>query len=319
MRNLSLDQLNALLEVVAHGSFSAAARQLNLSQPAVSLQIRELETRLGVPLIERIGKRALATSAGRDIVTHAQRLLAESERAVATALRHREGRLGRVTIGTGYTAITYQLPPVLRSLRERHPDLELRVTTGTTERIVELMHDHVVELGLVTLPVDRRDFRVTPVRDSNMIAIFPASHWKIPAAATPADLAQHPMILEIGRANHNRLTRDWFAAAGIDIKPVMELDNVGAIQIVVGAGLGVSVVPEEVVAGAAKNPNVIARPLDPPLRRSLALIERHDKPDNPALAIVRKAILTLAEDTRQPPASGRKHARHAARQKTRRR
>lgn len=319
MRNLSLDQLRALLEVVGHGSFSAAARRLNLSQPAVSLQIRELETRLGVPLIERIGKRALATSAGRDIVAHAQRLVAESERTIATALRHREGRLGRVTIGTGYTAITHQLPPVLRSLRERHPDLELRVTTGTTERIVELMHDHVVELGLVTLPVDRRDFRITPVRDSDMVAIFPASHRNIPNPATPAHMAQHPVILEIGRANHNRLTRAWFAAAGIDIKPVMELDNVGAIQIVVGAGLGVSIVPTEVVAGAAKSANVIARPLDPPLRRSLALIERHDKPDNPALAIVRNAILTLSEHARRPPASGRRKARRAARAKARRR
>jgi DNA-binding transcriptional LysR family regulator len=313
MRNLNLDQLHALAEVVALGSFSAAARRLNLSQPAVSLQIRELETRLGVRLIDRIGKRAFATAVGQDVVAHAQRLMDEAERTLATARRHREGALGRVTVGAGYTSLVHLLPPVIRSLRERHPGLELVVTTGTTTRVIELMQENRVELGIVTLPVDPRAFRITPLREGQMFAVFPASYPVIPSRATPAFLADHPVVLELGRAHHTRASRGWFADAGIDVRPVMELDNAEAVKMVVAAGLGVSVLPEEEVEGAAARPDIVARPLDPPLTRTLVLIERHDRPDNPALAIVRSAMLSLARPARSQPT--RKHAQG----KTRRR
>src|SRR5215510_16294782 len=105
MRGVNTDHLRALAEVVAQGSFTRAAKTLNLAQPTISLQIRELETRLGVRLIDRIGKRAFATAAGQDVVAHAHRLMAEAERTLATARRHREGALGRVTVGAGYTSL----------------------------------------------------------------------------------------------------------------------------------------------------------------------------------------------------------------------
>src|SRR5712672_1952927 len=88
MRNLNLDQLEALREVVALGSFSAAAERLNLTQPAISLQVKQLEARLGVRLVERIGKRAFATAAGRDLLAHARRLFDEAAAASATARPH---------------------------------------------------------------------------------------------------------------------------------------------------------------------------------------------------------------------------------------
>jgi DNA-binding transcriptional LysR family regulator len=300
MRHLSLDQMHALVEVAQQGSFSAAARKLNLTQPAVSLQIRELEARLGVRLIDRIGKRAIATAAGRDLIGHAQRLMAEAEHTLATARRHREGWLGRVSVGAGYTSLVRLLPPVIRGLREQHPGLELVVTTGTTARVVELMQENRIELGIVTLPVDPRAFRITPLRDGQMYAVFAASNPAIPKVVTPAALAEHPIILELGRANHTQLSRGWFANAGIEVRPVMELDNAEAVKMVVAAGLGVSILPEEEIDGSAARADIVARPLDPPLTRSLVLIERHERPDNPALAIVRAAMLTLARLTAKP-------------------
>src|SRR5262245_8920169 len=117
MRNLNLDQLQALTKVIELGSFSAAARSLNLTQPAISLQIRELEQRLGVMLVERVGKRAHATAAGRDLIQHAQRLLREAEEAGVTMRRHREGWLGRVRFSANEIFCTYLLPRVVRALR----------------------------------------------------------------------------------------------------------------------------------------------------------------------------------------------------------
>src|SRR6266404_4414506 len=97
MRSLSLDQLRTLSEVVAQGSFSAAARRLNLTQPAVSLQIRELESRWRVDLIE-----------------HSRRILRECDAAELAMRRFHDGWLGRVHIGTTMTALMYELPPILR-------------------------------------------------------------------------------------------------------------------------------------------------------------------------------------------------------------
>ena len=106
MRSLNLDQLRTLMEVVLLGNFSAAARRLNLTQPAVSLQIRELEQRFGVRLVERMGRRAHATAPGRDLIEQAQRIFAECQTADSMMRRFRDGWLGSVHIGTTLTALT---------------------------------------------------------------------------------------------------------------------------------------------------------------------------------------------------------------------
>ena len=127
MRGLNFDQLRALLEVVEQGSFSAAARRLNLTQPAVSLQIRELERRFGLRLIERLGKRAHATIPGRELVEAAQRILRECNHADAAMRRFREGWTGRAHVGTTLTTMIYRLPPILRRVRLDHPGIDLVV------------------------------------------------------------------------------------------------------------------------------------------------------------------------------------------------
>src|SRR5688572_9574772 len=137
MRSLNLDQLRTLLTVVEHGSFSAAAKRLNLSQPAVSLHVRELETRLGVGLVERLGKKAYPTAAGQELIEHAQRLMQAEESAIVSMRRHREGLAGRVRIGTNAHYLIYCLPPVLRRLRAEFPMIELVITTDITSGLVE--------------------------------------------------------------------------------------------------------------------------------------------------------------------------------------
>src|SRR5579862_3526283 len=137
MRSLNLDQLRALTEVVALGSFSAAARRLNLTQPAISLQIRELEARWGLRLIERVGKKALATAPGRELIEHARRIARECDLAESAMRGLRDGWLGRVRIGATLTALLYDLPPVLRQLRRDHPKIELAINNWSTPDSIE--------------------------------------------------------------------------------------------------------------------------------------------------------------------------------------
>src|ERR1700722_3434910 len=153
MRTLNLDQLRSLIAVIEHGSFTEAARRLHLTQPAISQQIRELEMRCGLPLVERVGRRTVPTSAGRELVSRGQRIIAEAEQALAAVRHHSVGTAGRVHVGTGPTALVYILPPILRNLRKEFPDIEIVMTTGTTHDISEALLRNEIDLGLTALPV----------------------------------------------------------------------------------------------------------------------------------------------------------------------
>jgi DNA-binding transcriptional LysR family regulator len=291
MRSLNLDQLRTLVEVVALGNFSAAGRRLNLTQPAVSLHIRELEQRFGSPLIERLGKRAYPTAPGRALVEHASRIFHESEAADATMRRFRSGWLGRVHIGTTLTALTYELPPILRRLRTDYPGIDLLVTNMTTRDSVENIVNNTIDLALVTLPVKAARLRITPLRPEMLVAIFPAGMNDVPDIVTPAYAALQSLVFEHARGAVNALVLQWLS----DYLPLpsqpMLIATVEAMKSVVGLGLGIGIVPDVAVAGPM--PDLVVRPLDPPLPCTLGLIEHSNKPNAPALEIVRAALLEL--------------------------
>ena len=149
---IHLGQLQTFVSVVQHGSFSAAAQRLDITQPAVSLQIRQLEKRLGASLIERVGRRARPTAAGSELLAHAEQIHAVVASAVDAVARRSSGAMGRVRLGTGATACIFLLPRILKDLRHRFPQLEITVTTGNTADIVKAIDDNVLDIGLVTLP-----------------------------------------------------------------------------------------------------------------------------------------------------------------------
>ena len=141
VKSLNLDQLGAFVTVIARGSFSGAAEHLGLTQPAVSLQVRQLEKRLGTALIERVGRRARPTAAGAELLDHAARIDATVSAALEAVGRHAAGTVGRVRLGTGATACIFLLPPLLGRLRRAHPNLEITVTTGNTPEIVKAVEE----------------------------------------------------------------------------------------------------------------------------------------------------------------------------------
>jgi DNA-binding transcriptional LysR family regulator len=294
MRDLKLDQLQTFTEVIELGTFSAAAERLQLSQPAVSLQVRQLEKRLGVRLIERVGKRATPTAAGTELINHAKRI----EETVSTALdgmaMHASGALGRVRIGTGATACIYLLPPVLRNLRRRFPTLEITVKTGNTADVLKALEENALDIGLVTLPAPGRMFEVTPVLDDAFVAITAADDDPLPDAVTPAVLAKRPVVLYEAGGNTRRIVDEWFARSGIALTTVMDLGSVEAIKELVGAGLGCAVLPGTAVRNTGERLPIVSRPLSPKLHRKLALVMRRDKILNKGLREAIKALRRLA-------------------------
>ena len=301
MRHLNLDQLDTLLTVIDLGSFSAAARKLNLSQPAVSQQVKELESRLGVPLIERLGKRAHATAAAADVLMRARRLLEEAQSIAAAARRHDDASVGRVRIGTATAVCVYLLPSVLGAVRLTHPRIEIAIDIGSTDAIVAKVVSNELDLGLVTLPVQASAaLKVAHLRSDPMMAVLPTLAGHVPRAVTPVLLASHPLIFNEPQSRMHRLTLAWFAAAGVSPKPILELGNSEAIKALVAAGLGAAVLPIERANDPLLAGRAILRGLDPPLMRELALVKRRDKRLSKAQTIVHDALLTLRNSAGRP-------------------
>jgi DNA-binding transcriptional LysR family regulator len=297
---LNLDQLRAVVEVVRLGSFSAAARSLNLTQPAISFQVRELEERLGVALIERLGKRAYPTAAGAELIEYAHHIDRDVDAAMDAMRRRREGGLVRVRIGTGSVLLAYLLPSVLGALRRKHPTIELVITTGTADEISAHVAQNTLDIGLVSLPIAESSLTVMLVRQDPMVAVLPPSEQRAPPVLDARTLARYPLIFDVGGTRIHQLARDWFRAAGIEPRATMEVGHF-AIRNIVSAGLGASILTIESVLNEASSAPVIVRPLDPPLTRSLAVIRRSDKPDEPALIHVQDALLALSNRKLVPP------------------
>jgi DNA-binding transcriptional LysR family regulator len=289
MRSLNLDQLRTLTEVVTCGSFSAAARRLNLTQPAVSLQIRELEARIGVRLVERFGKQAHATEPGRKLVQAAQRLL-EDCNVIEREMRHyRQDWLGQARLGTTLTALTYRLPPILGRLRERHPGIELTVSNMPTQDSVANILQNKIDLALVILPVEGKKLRVTKLCEETMVAIFPPRTQDVPAEITRDYAARQTVLIEHLRSSAHPLVLDWLGKQ-LARNPI-PIGTVEALKTAVASNLGMAIVPE--VAVAKHRSDFIMRSLRPPLLRTLALIEHRNKVNDPALEVVRNELLAL--------------------------
>jgi DNA-binding transcriptional LysR family regulator len=289
MRNINLDQLRGLMEVVECRSFSAAARRLNLSQPAVSLQIRELERRFGVQLIERFGKQAHATPPGRELLKAAQNIFSACTLAEEAMRRFRENWIGRVRVGTTLTVMIYRLPPVLRQLRNDHPGIDLAISNMPTPESVAKILGNEIDLALVTLPLESSELRITPLFQEFMVAAFPAGEKGIPDEVTPDHVARQRLLLltEQPPSAGQTMVMRWVPAGTSS----MAVGTVEALKSAVASKVGMAILPEIAVGGGI--PNITLRPLRPPLVRTLALIEHRNKPNEHALEIVRNALLQL--------------------------
>ena len=263
MRSLNLDQLRTLIEVLELGSFSAAARRLNLTQPAVSLQIRELERRFGVRLIERMGKQAHATRAGpragRGRAPHLPRLRARRRGDAPFPRRLYRPRADR---HHQYRADVH-LPPILRKLRLDHPGIDLLVTNMPTRESVEHIFENRLDLALVTLPVEKTQLRITPLRP-RAGGHLPGRHAGR-AGRDDARLCGAAAVAD-GACTGRRPRAGDAVAAGPAALPraPMHLATIEALKTAVESNLGMSIVPDVTVADPS--PDIIVRPLRPPVR-----------------------------------------------------
>ena len=294
MRELKLDQLQTFLDVIELGTFTAAADRIGISQPAVSLQVSQLEKRLRVRLIERVGKTVRPTQAGLLLIDHARRIGGDVESALADMAGFSPDHAGRVRLGTGATACIHLLPPVFRQLKEWFPTLQITVKTGNTRDILREVEDNTLDIALVTLPVAGRMFNVTPVLEDEFVFVASADTVLPETDISPDDLTDLPLILYEAGGHTRTLVDSWLANAGLSVSPVMDLGSVEAIKGLVGAGLGCAILPKSGVGSNPGQSGLSIRSLLPVLKRRLAVVVRNDKPRHKGLREMEAALNALA-------------------------
>ena len=317
-----MTHLRTLQAIARHGSFSRAAQALNLTQPAVSMQVRHLERALGLPLLERVGKRAFPTRAGELLLAHADRALRELEAGVERVQKLRGVVAGRVRLGTSASISIYLLPPGLRRFRARYPETEVVIVTGNAAEITRAIVANDLDVGIVSLPVRDRELSVTPFFRDELVAITPTDfrgaprlrrgaaerrggvggHIRAPHEIDAPTLAQYPLILFEAGATLRRIIDGWFHRAGVAPRSPMELGNTEAIKKLVEAGLGLSVTSWFSVKQEVREGMLTAIRLTPPLERQIGLVRRKDKPKTPALDAFVAALdeLRRSLETRKP-------------------
>ena len=276
MTTLNLGHLATFRLVHQRGSFSAAADLLGISQPAVSLQIRQLEQFLQTRLVERTGRGIKATPAGQALLLHEERIQQAVDEAVRSVSEFSHDVSGTVTLGTGATACIHLLPPLLEQLRSDYPLLSVGVTTGNTLDIVRAIEENRLDMGLVTLPVSGRALDVMPVMDEEFVFIASSLAAGALSGFNPEALHLQPLIAFETGSGTRALIDGWFAAHGVAMAPVMQLGSIEAIKRMVRAGLGYSIVPRMAVEQDADREGLCVMSLTC-LQRQLAVVMRQDK------------------------------------------
>ena len=236
--------LKLVTEIARAQSVTRAADRLNVTQSAVSHQLKDIEARLGTPLFVRSGRRMLPTAAGSHIVETAERVLADiarAEAAVTQIARHEGGEFRVCTqCHTGY----HWLPPLLEAVRRRYPAVQVRIAAEHTMRALNALLEARLDLAIINNnPRDRR-IRVRPLFEDEHAAIVPPSHpWASRAFVTPQDLAAERLFLYSRSIDESYIVQRVIRPAGVLPEHVTFIQLTEAIVEMVKAGMGVSVLP----------------------------------------------------------------------------
>jgi DNA-binding transcriptional LysR family regulator len=246
---MELNQLRGFVTIVREGSFTRAADKLFLTQPSLSHQIKMLEAELGEQLLERRGRRANLTEAGRIVLAQTEQILRCIEQIEQDLASLKGLHRGCIHIGASDTTCLYILPGVVQVFRSRFPGIEIHLTNRTSNEIVTLLKEGLIDFGIVTLPVSDPQVAVEPLMWLEDVAICRRDHpLATQNTVSPADLAHYPLLLLERGSTSRSLLDQRFAAAGI-APEVIELGSIEVVKRYVAINLGISIVPKISVVG----------------------------------------------------------------------
>lgn len=281
-------QLRYFLAVAQTGRFTQAARQCNVSQPSLSIQIAKLEDELGGPLFERTHKGGKLTARGETFLPRAKAILGEMESAREDAKALSGLTLGRVSLGCMPTTGAHLLPPILTAFRKAHPKIQVQLKEESSPDLARDLEQGEIELAIMDEAGLRPGLDHQKILTEELLLALPARH---PLAGkrslTLQQVAQEPFILMKHGHGFRQITLDLYRRAGLEPKVVFESGGIETVQALVAAGLGISLVPRMVATHAGV---AYAGLSQPKAERTLSLAWRKKTPFSPAAEALKRVI-----------------------------
>lgn len=267
---MELYQLAYFLEIARQKNFTRAAERLRIAQPALSQQMKNLESELGAPLFVRGRRETRLTPAGEALLPRAEGLLAQAEAARHAVAEVAELRGGRLVVATIPSVSACWLPRLLHRFRKLHPRVEMRLIEQSSEGVAELVETHQAELGFLQLPVGGDRCVQRTVLTERFVVLLPKSH---PLARSRKirlkELSADSFVFYKGRARDTALSA--CREAGFEPRVACESGELETVRALVAAGLGIAIVPQ---LGTLDMPRTIrAVPLiEPGIQRQIGVI-----------------------------------------------
>lgn len=295
--DLSLQQLRIFLAVARRLSFTRAAEELFLTQPAVSVQVQKLERAAGYPLFEQFGKRVRLTPAGELFCRYAERILALEAELQAALAELSDACQGVLGIGASTTIGVSILPLLLQRFRARHPGVVLRLHIGNVPDVAQRVRDGQLDLGLIAGDHPHEHLQSRPFLDDEVILVVPPTHrWASCAAIGPRELSGEPFILRERGSTTRATVEQALASAGVALHVVAELNNNEALLEAVELGIGVGMVSRYAALAKLESGRLWHVPVAGlTLRRSFNLITQRGKHRTPAM----RAFEALLDEVRE--------------------
>ena len=243
-RRITFRQLETFAEVARQQSFTRAAETLHLTQPAVSIQIRQIAETIGLPLFEQNGREIALTAAGEELLTTV-RDLDDAWNRFESAIDDLKGfKRGKLRVGLVTTAKHF-LPRMLGDFYRRYPDIDIQLEIANRQGIVERLLGNQDDLYVMSYPPTNLDIVSHPFLDNEYVVLAPAAHWAVGKALTLQELATEPFLLREEGSGSRHVIDQHMRDSGIQLKVRLSLASNEAIRELVASGMGLTVLSRQ--------------------------------------------------------------------------
>ena len=239
---LDAKQLRAFTKLAQMGSFTLAARELNLSQSAVSHSMKALEADVGCRLLDRMGKKVSLTQAGEQLLHHAEKILSEMSATRGALAQLGKWGNGRLRLGASATACQYILPAVLREFKESFPQYAISIEPGDATESIAALRGNRIDLALALQPQGEEQFTFHHLfADDLVFLVGPMHPWAATKSVARAEIPRQNYVLYNKASYTFRMVERYFREEGMILNTVIELGSMEATKELVKLGLGVSI------------------------------------------------------------------------------
>ena len=250
---LEVRHLSLVNEIASTGSVTRAAERLHLTQSALSHQLRDIESRLGIQLFLRLGKRMVLTPPGERVLGAAKRVLDEIGRAEEDLKLMSQNGKGVLRLCTQCNTGYHWLPPLLQAFHRKYPGVDVQIMVNATERPIEALLDGQIDLAVVTSDVTDRRLQSVPLFDDELVAVVAPTHpFAKRSSIEPDDFAEEHLIIYTADRHESYTFTRILGPAGVEPARVSQVPLTEAILELVKAGLGVSVMARWAIEPALK-------------------------------------------------------------------